>query len=53
VEKILYYLPQLDKIRDRAECLHKQVLGEHTYQVRARRFIELIGKWNRAGQFAD
>jgi len=47
VEKILHYLPQLDRIRDRAECLHKRVLAEHTYQVRARQFIDLIGKWHR------
>jgi len=45
--KIAHYLRRFDALRTRAEDLHRQVLDQHTYDVRARRLLELLGPQSR------
>ena len=42
-QKIAHYVRRFDELRARAESLHRQVLEQHTYGVRARRLLELLG----------
>ena len=39
VEKVIFYLKNLNTLRDRAEALHHQVLENHMYSHRAATFI--------------
>ena len=45
--KIAHYLRRFDELRTRAESLHRQVLDQHTYGVRASRLLELLGPQSR------
>jgi spore maturation protein CgeB len=43
--KILHHLQHFNDTRDRAEYLHRLVLTEHTYHIRAQQLISIIRKY--------
>lgn len=44
---IIYYLNNFKLLRDRAEHLHKHVIRNHTYEIRAMEFLKIVKKWHR------
>jgi spore maturation protein CgeB len=47
LSKIKFFLGRFDLARDKAEILHRDVMKNHTYAVRAQQLLGVVSAWRR------